>query len=496
MITSVLPSCDERIADKLLLLKRLDERIGELEQQLNMLRRQRNRIDEGIQAFRAANAPITMLPAETLLQIFTLLADRSLDDCGSEPKDAMAELRHLQLVCKAWHDLIANRPSFWTSIHISADVSDTMVARIPQQQRYVEMCMVRSKEAPLDVSIELDTAPGVITFMKDRIVNAFPNPERPLSIASWCEDNRKSLLESPMAERYIQLLTDLVGTVTGVNGCHLSRWRSLYLYLPFDPLLINRLWSLFDAELPTLQRLTLRGLNRDIIHYIPGSPSFAFLPQLKALSLYGCFDLDNIPECPSVEELTLCAIDKWMSLTRLNSFHRLRRLEIVQIYGRVDSVTSLPGPIVLPHLQHLYLEGFFPSEFYASFQLSSLMSLSFVQPDVQGPLPDAELFGIAESIVLFGFAKLDPRKRSVFLSSLLPQITAVETIAVSRCIFVTVFDEVMALSGEESLPKLRSITLLDDETGSTIMENYVTFADGIARMKREEISESVPFPQN
>ena len=133
---------DEELALARIELARLEAQADNLLQQFLDTKEaatvQRTKIDEML---RKRSAPINQLPAELLLEIFTLAIPSSGE--VSQYLHSSNGYRKLDLasVSRGWRDIICGCPSFWTTIEVGPGA--------PSLAIYLK----RSKDAPLDVII-------------------------------------------------------------------------------------------------------------------------------------------------------------------------------------------------------------------------------------------------------------------------------------------------------------------------------------------------------
>jgi hypothetical protein len=117
-------------------IPRFRQALRDVDAKMASLARERTRLVAALEHARRVRAPIRRLPRELLEHVFRAgVAD------GSDP----LLLSSLVLVCRAWHDVAVDTPGLWAQIalgpHHSLDAAERRLAR--------------SKDAPLDVSIDL-----------------------------------------------------------------------------------------------------------------------------------------------------------------------------------------------------------------------------------------------------------------------------------------------------------------------------------------------------
>jgi hypothetical protein len=89
--------------------------------------------------------PIHRCPDEVLYLIF--------EQCVT-PSYYHRFIRRLLLVCKRWYDIVINRAKLWAQVEIvSWDLFDFSIPN--SQLPYISTCMVRSKDVPMEATVDL-----------------------------------------------------------------------------------------------------------------------------------------------------------------------------------------------------------------------------------------------------------------------------------------------------------------------------------------------------
>jgi F-box-like len=95
-------------------IKKYDDEINRLEEQIEILRRERSLLRTQLDLYRASIAPIKRLSEDVLVLIFSGIIE--------DPPTAVGQLL---FVCRAWYQLVTNQPTLWSSIE-SAPRGDTI----------------------------------------------------------------------------------------------------------------------------------------------------------------------------------------------------------------------------------------------------------------------------------------------------------------------------------------------------------------------------------
>jgi hypothetical protein len=172
------------------------------------------------------NTGITSLPTEVLLDIFEL-------SLLGHPRHITDVLR----VCKRWHEIIMDEPHLWTNISITLTLSK---AENRQELAYYDLCIKRSRDKPLSVSINGE---------KIRQRPIYPNGGK---IVGADPTDAMDPTDTNYSER-------LWLFIRGDNDANIKRYRQLHLNInPGYEGVVHRFYGpLFLATAPNLTILAL-----------------------------------------------------------------------------------------------------------------------------------------------------------------------------------------------------------------------------------------------
>lgn len=132
-------------------LARLKAEISKLQQALDALSRQRDEIQDIVDAHRALLSPVRHLPVEILQQIFVLCLQTTSNPVMHESEAPLL----LGRICRRWREISMSTAELWSSVHIVAyngnilDCPDATRSNIDRTTAWLG----RSGEVPLDVSL-------------------------------------------------------------------------------------------------------------------------------------------------------------------------------------------------------------------------------------------------------------------------------------------------------------------------------------------------------
>jgi hypothetical protein len=256
------------------LLKNCEDRINELEAELESQLVHQKAIERRIIEIRSFRAPIAQLPKELLLQIF-----------GWVGFDDPLHLSTILLVCKHWKETTYNSPTLWADFVITAKPDPAAIAC---QTRFVESAIRHSQDVPLDMRIHL---PSNEDLWSQLVHNMLPpshshskkeDEDRQQVIewlrAAFLENGDESLV---FYRELNEAILNHVRMVTGQEGWNLRRLRSLTIIFRSDHFAEWIGQNLFHYDMPVLEQLIV--LTEDEERLLPDIFRFP-APQLARVA--------------------------------------------------------------------------------------------------------------------------------------------------------------------------------------------------------------------
>lgn len=360
--------------------KQLDEfkhTFSVLNGQLAALLARKDERQREIQRIQGLVAPISRVPGEILSEIFDF-AINSGDKYRSEVISSAQCRSNLLLVCRRFHNILIDSPSFWSVFLLTYPPSGTLVNRIEwlQAQRHcLELQLSRVKDVLLDVVIDLwSVFPSIEYAFKD-IANLFPQFSSDEDMIHWFDyipwDNFR------MNEVHRQLYIDTVQMLIGENGSCMKQWQSLQLSLPDDHFLASEIWRRLSHPSPNLVTMKLGSRSSSLLIVKHHQTVFPGLRALTELQLSYQFSLYSTPSCSMMQKVTIMVdLDayNWMELKLVSQFPAIKEL-VVSIIAGEDSFDSKYDSIPLPNLQILELRGLVPERAMEALNIKKLAKL-------------------------------------------------------------------------------------------------------------------------
>lgn len=327
-------------------LEELNRLIGEAEKHLNAMYDQRRVLEGQIVTRRTFHAPINQLPQEVFSEILEYSLCCNHFDEDQHPKlCGRTVIPDLILVCKMWRNTIVNSSQNWKRIClVTHGQIEPDPAWVQRQHKYIDLCLSRSKESLLELTIDLRSHLWATTYARCKVATAFSDIAPLEEIGRFCR-NLPDL--GILATHYYAMFQGLVSKILGPNGIHLNRCRTLNLRLSEDRHLVQAVWPLLNAKASKMERLLL--LSHGTIPNSSETNTKLELPSLARLVIFGYFTLNNIPSSRNLRELDIYP-PSWDGLEALN---HMPALEILRI-GNAPLNIRLDGPgprVFLPTLQ-------------------------------------------------------------------------------------------------------------------------------------------------
>jgi hypothetical protein len=225
-------------------------------------------------------------------------------------------------VCKRWYNIAVNAPRLWTQIFIIVEPSEYERLEGLRDKGYVHACLRRSASLPLHITLNLtDMRPYQHPGQKHR---------------------------------------DVLGTISllvGISRIHMSRWKTLKIFLPRYEEAVRAIWQLFDGATPQLVKLLVRAntLSRmALVSPTQHHASFSDLSLLADLTLEGpTIDMDFLGlNFPSVRTLDMQTDIR--NSPQISRFTHLEYLDILFTQFPFPTISnSALKPIHLPLLRRL-----------------------------------------------------------------------------------------------------------------------------------------------
>ncbi|KAF8184483.1 hypothetical protein BJ912DRAFT_974993 [Pholiota molesta] len=455
LCTNYVPTSQDRdhirdiLVEPQIRLGKVDNKIYELEQALEALKKGRKNLDDEIQQHKRLLSPIRRLPDDMLREIFLAClpgTHNAVMDCEEAPL-------LLGLVCNRWRLLAYSTPSLWASLHIplpslrgmpyrsaeTAGYYEAYDGRIEKHYTAIHNWLLRSGSCPLSISFHtpLDNLAQLYEAYSQRYLNII------LLFSNRWHDLEMSVSVGHLSDRMASIPTTSVPILTHLrlifsrriskaecdawrtNGLlHAPRLRTLDIsYIPFPPSFVSgNFWThlsslnLTHAFPPAINKSATMEEAFSILSRCPrlincsldisdesgmcptGTISLPFLKSLSisescdALStLFECFS--DLPEIRGISYLSrLCASYSRTSplITLLNRTNKqLTYLSMdfsAFTHADLSNIFSL-----VPKLTHLVHEN---TRFHSRFpyQLPGGFNVEKVSLDLLSPLSSGEMY--------------------------------------------------------------------------------------------------------
>lgn len=203
-------------------------------------------------------ASITKIPIEILVVIFHLVIP------FPRTRENLYDLLLLTHVCRFWRTALINQPRMWSTVFITQE----------DRRSFVEVCLERSRSAPLDITMEASQVTSVLTGCgcdEDRFGRLLPNGRSP---CEW-HFQFESLVENGHFNRIRSLAIAFYGgIVSGAGRIRLLLGSCRFFTLSF-PGLTTLSWDNQSSDTP------------EYAEYLFTTPPF--LPTLHSLAYAGCW---------------------------------------------------------------------------------------------------------------------------------------------------------------------------------------------------------------
>jgi hypothetical protein len=457
------------LSAKLRSLHSLNKEIKFLKRSLRVFCEQRDKVESEIALIRASTAPITRIPVEVLSSIFRAVLRIEYNDLFSM-KCAITNRKALLMVCRQWHDVVLDDPLLWNFLMVKLPKTVSIIQHIKwirQEFVYIDTCLSRSKEAPLDILLNLEEMQHGAYYTMDRVRSELKQIVRDDESEEWLDNELEEWLEDidwdpcPAGGAYEESLVKLITAITGKDGCTTKQWRSLHITLPAEESILVEFWDSFNHPFPRLCSLSLEGFW---VEWYLDSLSFAFL-SAEAIELTD-IPIDWIPPCPKLNRLRLVDYKEWSHeyTGDLKRFTQVAELAIIDCGVPSDFPNSTP--ITLPALDHFDILTVYDSNMVKRFECGQLgkLTIDLDLPDLILEAP-IQLFTAAKSVVIIGDLESHEDLTDLVLSDLLTQFSSAHTIQVHPSIFHQVLRLVGSLREKEMLRSLRTVIAGDEVSG-------------------------------
>jgi hypothetical protein len=272
------------------------------------------------------------------------------------------------LVCKSWRSIIIESSALWGNICIILGDDDDEVVWPALQHKYLDLCLPRSGDAALRITIEIRDMLYLDTYIAQKLREAFQAFTPANDLTRFI--NSMDWEGTPMFKGYYPMFSSLVEKTLGSEGINMARCYCFNLRLGDDSYLPEFILPLLAHKAPNLKHLNL--LSDGVIAKQKKNLGI-FAPNLIRVALAGAFDLYSIPYCRELQDLEF-PLNSWDGIERLDRLTTLRNLCIT-----VEATPIKASPvqsITLPHLEHLHLRERFPINILQLFQVTNLRKLT------------------------------------------------------------------------------------------------------------------------
>ncbi|KAJ6578615.1 hypothetical protein B0H10DRAFT_2101374, partial [Mycena sp. CBHHK59/15] len=286
------------LVEPVLRLKRLDEKISDLQKTLDELAEERDRLSAFVDAHQALISPVRRLPLDIIQEIFVACL----------PKHATPPIL-LGRICSAWRSISLSTPRLWASLHVvePAHPFDMFPAglfadKLAQRLETTKTWLGRSGQCPLSISLESNHEHDVTPPLADAPPPVHPNLglflQALIPFASrWQHIN---LTISPLALRTMSFLPRATcrcckpwrySTASLRRISHSGYLNPLYLPLRWDQLtvlsLVGHGWMLLDilSRCPNLRTCSVLINHHPSTDGLPAMDATVELPCLASLSI-------------------------------------------------------------------------------------------------------------------------------------------------------------------------------------------------------------------
>jgi len=379
----------QEILDKVREWDSCAKEIVQVENRLAILRGRKKQLDHDLAVFRASIAPISLLPSELLCQILVEVVDGDY-----------ADVLPLSLVCRTWRRTVITTPQMWTTIQITL-VND--MYHMTNQHQMIQVVLDRNKSLLLDVSIDFTSINPLEGYIGSCMEDGLRRFSESAEISEWLAS--VDWQSMPMVNEMRDFHRRVFDTLVGDNHEHMTRWRSLQLYLPWEQgdynVVLPILEDLFAQPTPQLAELEISGhplfLEEEVL-----SP--ASIPQFTALQHLRCttqLDLSRLDISNNTLK-TLDCVDTtvYRNLQQIHQFQGLNTLSY-KVYPVMEPPRGIEE-ILLPNLQKLRIAGSPHRRVLDIFSVPnlSLLSVTFQKEFyIRGVVPRSKIFSIPQEVI-------------------------------------------------------------------------------------------------
>ncbi|KAG8825376.1 hypothetical protein FRC17_008702, partial [Serendipita sp. 399] len=256
-----------------------------------------------------------------------------------------------------------SNPRLWRKIYIKIDEAFEEVNSLTPS--YIPTCLERSREAALDVVLDLADVCSSVFLTKNYTIKTIQrfvkNEEDKQDIIKYIthpHDRRDFDSHSRLYRRRMEPLLNMIQSFTGPD---IHRWRSVFISCPKSNNLRDKVLAILSAETPDLQTMRLEGFRDIDLQRVLDKFTWSKITQIV------------FPDREDVEIFKLPL--NFIVLTKLKFQFRGEDLNVVRTVEMLSQCISLqelgieyytgrgrnhPHPPVylhLPHLTSLYLLG-------------------------------------------------------------------------------------------------------------------------------------------
>ncbi|KIK54327.1 hypothetical protein GYMLUDRAFT_232201, partial [Collybiopsis luxurians FD-317 M1] len=123
--------------------------ITQMEDALQGLKSIRDKFKRSMDVTMTLSAPVRRLPEDVLVEIFSIYIENS--GLRSGPNFLLSR------ICTFWRKVVFSRPSFWTSFSLDLRALRSWEKKGSEILTILSACLSRSADAPLSLSVELDS---------------------------------------------------------------------------------------------------------------------------------------------------------------------------------------------------------------------------------------------------------------------------------------------------------------------------------------------------
>jgi F-box-like len=329
-------------------LRELEDRISILEAELVSARNERDRVQDRILLLRAWHSPVRRLPREILTLIFEY-----------HPDDQEQRNGTLMFVCKLWNEVVMNTPWLWSNIILTLDDIET----VHPVWKYAHTCIERSRGNLLSIFLDAQEFDPAVKPSFENILSGSGISTNSWNYYPYNEDRRFDELfnaevntNDPAIYEYGLLIA--LGILRGDEDQHMSRWRSLRIYVHHELSYHAAfyIWETSDGGTPNLEELDFRGGGVDYSSFDPDDlPGIATVSRL-VVDLNVTFVGGRNTSLQHLQHLGLHHPESALGLT-LHGFSELQSLRSLELVDySISADKSRYKTFVLPNLQYLALQ--------------------------------------------------------------------------------------------------------------------------------------------